>query len=296
MPGSAQAAEEAPSLGEKVQPYIACLNRLSGRALQSRDRYLSWAAKSGPTGEEKIVYGLYTLYDPAECARTIPAANASAPHDAGLEEAGTAYISSLAALTPLVKEADGYYGQGDYKDDKMAKGKLLHPKLMAAWDSFAAADDRLRDAVDRINDLVEIETLATLEKEEGRKSAYFTLALMIKAKALVHAEGDGEDKTFDAAKVMPVLEGLQTAIKDLDEYGASHPEEKAGSIFMSAASSFLKSGKDLMRRVRDKTPYDTGEKMNLSNSLSAWMVEGSPASLIHNYNELVDRFNSGSHI
>ena len=48
-----------------------------------------------------------------------------------------------------------------------------------------------------------------------------------------------------------------------------------------------------MRRVRDKTPYSAGERMNLSNSLSGWMVEGSPPALIHNYNQLVERFNAG---
>lgn len=51
-----------------------------------------------------------------------------------------------------------------------------------------------------------------------------------------------------------------------------------------------------MRRVRDRTPYSAGERMNLSNSLSAWMVEGSPGALVHNYNGLVERFNSGPHI
>lgn len=227
MPSNARAAaEEAPSFAQKVQPYIACLNRLSERALQSRDRYLSWAAKSGPTGRERIVYGLYSLYDPADCNRSIPAANAAEPHDAALEAAGTDYMYSLMALTPLVKEADGYYEQGDYKDDKMAKGRQLHPKLMAAWDSFASANDRLRDAVDRINDQVQLETLARVEKAEGRKTHYYTLALMIEAKALLHAEGDGENKTFNIAKAASAVEGLETAIKELEAYGDANPGER----------------------------------------------------------------------
>ena len=231
MPSGAHAAGDSPSLAEKVQPYIACLNDLAGRALQSRSRYLSWAAKSGPTGNERIVYGVYTLYDPAKCNRNIPDANQAEPHDAQLEEAGTAFISSLMVLTPLLKEADDYYQQGDYKDDKMAKGKQLHPKLMAAWDSFVAANDRLQDAVERINDRVQLEELAEIEKEEGRKTHYYTLALMIDAKALVHAEGEGEDKNFDIAKVTPVLERYEASIKALEAYGESHPEEKAGLDF-----------------------------------------------------------------
>ena len=264
MPSGAHAAGDTPSFAEKVQPYIECLNRLSGRALQSRSRYLSWAAKSGPTGNEKIVYGVYTLYDPSDCNRTIPDANRAEPHDAALEEAGVTFMSTLMTLTPLLKEADDYYQQGDYKDDKMAKGKELHPKLMAAWDSFVAANGRLQDAVDRINDQVQLEELAEIEKAEGRKSHYYTLALMIDAKALVHAEGEGEDKNFDIAKVTPVLERYEASIKALEAYGESHSEEKAGSIFVSAARIFPENGQGadaprprqntLQRRGADESP------------------------------------------
>ena len=292
--GSARAqSEEGPSFAKKVQPYIGCLNRLTERAIQSRSRYLSWADKSGPTGRERIVYGLYTLYDPADCNRGIAGANEIEPHDAALEEAGAAFMSSLMALTPVVKEAADYYEQGDYKDDKMAKGRQLHPRLMAAWDSFLAANGRLRDAVERINEQVQLEALARIEKTEGRNTRYFALALMIKAKALVRAEGDGDAGAFDLARVMQTLEGYEGAIKDIEAHNAANPEEKAGSIFVGAARSFLKTGKELMRRVRDKTPYSAGERMNLSNSLSGWMVEGSPPALIHNYNQLVEHFNAG---
>jgi hypothetical protein len=295
-PASAAEGDAGPSLEDKLQPYIACMNRLAGRALDSRTRYLSWAAKSGPTGGEKVIYGVYSLYDPADCNKDIAAANQAEPRDAGLEEAGAAFMSTIMTLTPLVKEADGYYSQGDYKDDKMAKGKAMHAPLMAAWDTFEAAQDRLSDTVDRMQDKLQLEELAAIEKSEGRKTRYFTLALMMKAKTLLNAEGAGEEKAFDVSKVTPALEAFGSAVKDLEAYGDAHAEEKAGSMFLTSARSLLKTGKELMRRVRDKVPYEDGEKMMLANSLSGWMVEGSPPALIHHYNELVDRFNSGSHI
>ena len=77
------------------------------------------------------------------------------------------------------------------------------------------------------NDRVQLEELAEIEKSEGRKSHYYTLALMIEAKALVHAEGEGEDKAFDIARVTPVLERYEASIKALEAYSDSHPEEKA---------------------------------------------------------------------
>jgi len=292
----ARAADPGPSsLTEKVQPYIACLNRHSGRAFDSRARYLSWSAKSGPTGKEKIVYGVYTLDDPADCSRGIEQANKMEPHDASLEKAGTDFATSLINLVPALKEADDYYEQGDYKDDKMAKGKLLHPKLMAAWDSFAAADTQLRAMVERINDQIQLEHLAAIENQEGRKTSYYVLALMIKAKAVQRTERGDPAKDFDISQAAQGLEALEALIKDLEAYGDAHPGEKAGSIFLSAARSYLKSGKELMRRVRDKIPYNPGEKMLLGGQ-GSWMVEGSPAALTRNYNQLIERFNSSPRI
>ena len=54
----------------------------------------------------------------------------------------------------------------------------------------------------------------------------------------------------------------------------------------------LKS-KQLIRRVREKVPYSSGDKMMLDAG-SGWMVEGSPARLTRDYNQLVDRYNSGA--
>jgi hypothetical protein len=53
---------------------------------------------------------------------------------------------------------------------------------------------------------------------------------------------------------------------------------------------FRKAAKERLRRVRDKTPYTKGERMNLNGS-SSWMVNGSPGKLIEAYNDLVNRSN-----
>ncbi|MGN1286050.1 MAG: DUF3829 domain-containing protein, partial [Bradyrhizobium sp.] len=148
------AAQQAPpaspanaQLTQKMNAYVGCINRLSARSYESRDRYFSWAAKSGPTGKERIIYGTYTIYDTSDCKTNVAAANAADPHDAGLEAAANAYVAAVTTLEPLLKEADDYYSQENYKDDKMAKGKALHPRLVAAWDAFASADKALRAGV-----------------------------------------------------------------------------------------------------------------------------------------------------
>jgi hypothetical protein len=197
----------------------------------------------------------------------------------------------VSKLEPLLKEADDYYSQEDYKDDKMAKGKALHPRLVAAWDAFAAADQKLRSGVDAINDRRALEKLAAIEQSEGKKARYHVEALMISAKRVLRAQ-DGANP--DMAEITAALNQYESIVKASEEFAGSG-SGKIGSMFISNAKSFLTSGKQLMRRIRDKTPYSSGDKMML-NAGSGWMVEGSPARLLRDYNQLVDSYNRGANI
>ena len=73
----AASPEDDAALGAKLNAYIECSNRHSNMALKSRNRYLSWlrSSEQGPTGRESIVYGLYSLYDPADCYTAIATAS-----------------------------------------------------------------------------------------------------------------------------------------------------------------------------------------------------------------------------
>jgi hypothetical protein len=51
-----------------------------------------------------------------------------------------------------------------------------------------------------------------------------------------------------------------------------------------------------MRRIRDKVPYSSGEKMILNTGSGGWMIEGSPARLTRDYNDLVGNYNRGGRI
>ena len=107
----------------------------------------------------------------------------------------SAYAEAVGKLEPLLKEADDYYSQENYKDDRMAKGKALHPRLVAAWDQFANADKALRNGVEAINDKRSAERLAAIEQNEGRKARYHVEALMIHAKRVLRAEDGARSPT-----------------------------------------------------------------------------------------------------
>lgn len=286
------AAAEPSSLTEKLNAYVGCINRLSARSYDSRSRYFSWVGKDGPTGRERIIYGTYTIYDTADCRKNVEKANALEPRDTTLEAAATAYAVAVGKLEPLLKEADDYYTQENYKDDKMAKGKALHSQLVAAWDAFAAADKALRNGVETINDRRALEKLAEIEQKEGRKARYHVEALMINAKRVLRAE---DNEKPDMAAITQALNEYEAIVKATEQLSDADGRGKIGSMFIDNAKSFLTSGKQLMRRMRDKVPYSQGERMML-NPGSGWMVEGSPQRLLRDYNQLVDAYNRGASI
>jgi hypothetical protein len=275
-----QAGAQTPSATEKLNAYIGCINRLSERSYSARSRYFSWAARSGPTGKERIIYGTYTIYDTADCRKNVEKGNALEPRDAALEAAASSYAEAVSKLEPLLKEADDYYSQEDYKDDKMAKGKALHPRLVAAWDAFAAADVQLRAGVEAINDRRALEKLAAIEQSEGKKARYHVEALMIHAKRVLRAQ---DAATPDLAELTKALNDYETIVKATEAVSGADGGPKIGSMFVSNAKSFLTTAKQLTRRIRDKTPY-------------SWLVEGSPPRLLRDYNQLIEAYNRGATI
>ena len=283
------AAAQIPALTEKVNAAIECINRLSERSHLSRHRYFSWASKNGPTGKERIIYGTYTIYDTSDCKKRVEKANALEPHEAEFETAASAYVEAVVALEPLLKEADDYYSQEDYKDDRMAKGKALHPRLVAAWDAFASADKTLRGGVEAINDRRAAEKLAEIEQKEGRKTRYHVEALMINAKRVLRAQ---DAEKLDLAAITQAVNDYESIVKATEQISGADGDIKIGSFFMNNAKSFLTTSKQLMRRVRDKVPYSSGDRMML-NAGSGWMVEGSPQRLSRDYNQLIESYNRG---
>lgn len=284
------ACAEGTALNEKINAYVGCINRLSERSYESRSRYFSWVGKKGPTGKERIIYGTYTIYDTSDCKAGVEKANSLEPHDAELESAASAYVAAVGALEPLLKEADDYYTQEDYKDDKMAKGKALHPRLVAAWTAFASADTKLRDGIDVIQDKMAADRLAEIESTEGRKDRYHIQALMIRAKHLMRVQS--ADKP-DLPKIKDALADYEAVAKASEDYASANTDSKIGSGFIGSAKSFLTTAKQLMRRLRDKVPYSQGDKMMLESG-GGWMVEGSPPRLMRDYNELVESYNRGA--
>jgi len=295
-PGQAQDPADASqrALFSKIDASVICLNTLSERIYQSRDLYFSWAARSGPTGRESNIYGLYTFDNPADCREAVEMANDVAPHHPQLEDAASAYVNVVTKLYPLVKEAETYYANKNYQDDHMVRGRALHPPLLAAFDEFFAADQKLRDLIDPANDSRAHQRLAAIEKQAGRTLSYEVAALLFDARTLVNAIAAAPD-TARLAAALSQYETSLTTVSTLDEAARNNGGRGIASTMLNDARDLLANAKIFMRRARDKTPYSAPDQMILRDfHLSGWMVKGSLPNLARSYNRMIDATNSGT--
>ncbi len=278
--------------GKKMEAAIACLNRLSERAMASRSRYIDWASdKPEMKKKPRNVLGLYTIYETDRCAKGVAEAASATPNNVPLEEASAGFVKSVQSLEPLLKDADDYYTQENYKDDKFAKGRDMHGKLLAAWDDFRSADNKLRSVVQEISDVRQAAELVDVEKRLGRTAKFQVMNTFLHAKALARAQAKVDMDKMDLAQVNELLATYETAVKELEAFADGQTTAKIDSFYINDAKNLLVTAKGLMRRVRDKTGFDAGEQMMLDQPGSGWMVEGSQPRLIRDFNELVANYN-----
>jgi Protein of unknown function (DUF3829) len=125
-------------------------------------------------------------------------------------------------------------------------------------------------------------------KREGRKSR----GADDPRQAGAPRAGQGE---AGLAAIERALVDYDEMIKGAEQASGADGAPKIGSLFMSNAKSYLVTAKQLMRRLRDHAPYSSGEKMMLQNAGGAWMVQGSPPRLLHDYNSW-SKVNRGTNI
>ncbi|MEW5964749.1 MAG: YiiG family protein [Pseudomonadota bacterium] len=237
----------------KANAYVALMNRTL-RASESWSRYASWVdVRKGPTGKERIVYGLYGLYDVRDEIANALKASTEPPAWPEADETLKRYVAAYEALAPLIGEAEGYYERKDYLADKMAGGKALHVKLKPAAEAFLAERATFeRDMAMVQSDLNRAE-LEALERSEGRKARWQVRNVMIEARGIVDLLPTNAAPVVRLAAFDAALDRYAAAVKELDDYARANP----GSfhVFESQPRSLL--GK--LREMRAKLGRTKGD-------------------------------------
>lgn len=286
------------ALGLKLNGPIECINNASGQVFRTRDRYVSWFpdAKAGPTGNEKIVYGLYKITPTfvERCKKELAGyRKVKEPPTADLDKLADAYEAKLDAVVPLVEAATKYYEGKEYQDDKLAKAKTMHPALFKAFEEFGAADQALRGEIRKLKAGMADRELAKVEKEQGKKLRWNHLKTNMVAETVVQM-GDEDPTKLDTAAFEKRIAECEAQVDALDAYVKANSAE-AGKIpgyssYQGSARKVVNSAKAVLRRAKDKKPFADSEQMMIDGG-NPQMIEGHPASLVNAYNEMVKTSN-----
>lgn len=285
------------AMTEKLNAYVDLLNYVSEGVTRSHDRYAQWVdEKTGPTGNERHIYGIYQLYDGESRLAAAQKAHDLQP-SIDLDKHFPAYKDAYLKLKPLVDAAYTYYDQGNYKDDKMAKGKSMHAQLEAAFIAFEDASDKLSTDYELV-DIAQRQKEMDQYKKDGRTFAYNTASALYLGQQMYISTRDQMSKynqdpekiNSDALKIQ--VDQFETLLNNLKagktntseikkEYGITG--DSLYKLFVDSADKFLKSSKSFYRAIRDKSvpAYDN----------FAATTEGTPENFLAQYNEMVDAFN-----
>lgn len=250
----------------KLNAYVGLLNRTL-RASESITRYRSWVdMRTGPTGRERNVYGLYSLYDVRGEIEKARATVRAAPPMPELDAAIEPYASAYETLAPIITQANGYYERQDYKDDKWAEAKALHARLAPAAAAFLVERAKLEALFAREKERSDAAELALIERREGRKARWHVMNVMIRARPLVDLLPSDAKPVVDMAAFDAALAAYAGAVRELDAHAAAEPGSL--SSFESRPRAWL--GK--LREFRDKLAPTKGDARRGAARDLTWIV------------------------
>lgn len=271
-PGGEQKAapgqeNELQALIGKTNAYVGLMNRTL-RAIDSWNRYKSWVnVKTGPTGKERIIYGLYSLYDVRGEIEKANLAISSEPKLPALDASAKRYIDAYSNLAPIITQADGYYERKDYMSDKMAEGKELHAKMVPAAETFLVARREFEGEMAGIKRDLDRRELAAIEAREGKRARWQVRNVMIAMRPVVDLLPSGSSPMVDLPAFDKALDAYAAAVKEMDAYSAANPN--SFHVFESQPRSWL--GK--LREFREKIGRAKGDarRAGVGNDLT-WLI------------------------
>ncbi len=250
----------------KLNAYVELLNRTL-RASDSLTRYASWVnMKAGPTGRERIIYGLYSLYDVrGESAKAL-AATTQDPAMPELDASIRTYLAAYDALAPTIDKAEKYYERQDYKDDKMAEGRAMHAVLASAGPAFLAERSKVDALLARAKAASDEAELGLIDKREGRKARWHARNVMVRVRPVLDLLPNDARPVVDMAAFDAAVARYAGAVRDMDDYASANPG--SFSSFESQPRSLL--GK--LRDFRDKLARAKGDARRGGGSDLTWIV------------------------
>jgi hypothetical protein len=281
----------------KLEGYIVCLGE-AHHNLEVADRYRERYATHPPSATDDTPVQPAT--DPERCDDSVLA---SVPLEPRLPEIDIAALDYLDAETETYALTVTMHTAFDHDGPlyNPAAGIALHPRLLAAFDRFDAAQATLFDRVFALNHKIHIDQLARRTKQEGRTFPVMLEDMILRAETVIPYASVSSDRldAIDVAGMTAAIAGLQSAVDEVTAYTELNPKDPVvlapGFWHVPIdAKQYVAAARQLAVRARDHVAYTDAEKVQIAAHNEAAVV-GTPAAMIEAYNQLLDVYTpSGS--
>ncbi|WP_343209348.1 DUF3829 domain-containing protein [Anaerolentibacter hominis] len=109
----------------------------------------------------------------------------SEPIMSGLDEAASELAKSSKELYQLVDEVSAYYGNGEYKDDQMARSGDIHTRYLALSEQYEQVFDRFSDKMDE-EDLMRMQNMLESFQKKGDYYHYYATKTLLDGQAILN--------------------------------------------------------------------------------------------------------------
>jgi hypothetical protein len=242
---------------EKIDRYAGVLTDTS-RAWSNVLRYMSsFNFKTGPTGKERSVYHLYEL-DTERFAAAVKTARElvkDGPPMPEVDKAAEAFAAAVEGMPAVFNAAAEYYSTNeDYQQDGLAKGKELHPRIMAVIDPYLATWRPFLYQVNQARKALNAQELEMVARRDGKGLRWHMRQVQDAGlNAAVHIpigpRGNFDAKAFDAS--------LKKYTETFNAFrawrnSAAGKEEAAGlsSLDLDAPESYLRHLREFPQAYR----------------------------------------------
>jgi Protein of unknown function (DUF3829) len=276
----------------KVNGYITLMNAESGPLFEERANWVSKLAdsKAGPTCKEPSPVSLLRGVD-----------NSSLETYAGYkkqlllapklpsDEAALVMVEALQDLVKPSMDAAPYFTNPTLSKDRCAKSKALHPIVMADWDKYIAAHERLRAFVDKFTDDRDLRELQTTEKKYGKKYRWEFARLVLGAKNLIRTISVQTHKPDpDTAPIKDSLLAFSQVVDESKSLMNNDPAAKTGEPYPPGFSLTILDSTPIF--VHEVQRYiDTAENKTAKNRIPA--LKGEWDNVVSNYNKMIEQMN-----
>ncbi|EAY29034.1 DUF3829 domain-containing protein [Microscilla marina] len=288
---------EHPDFAKKFNAYINFSNRFHKSATKSYEKYLAWVDKAkGPKYGKNTPQTLYELHERSleKVAKEVD----FDPQMKGIDQPMRQVVEKADALYQLINTANGYYEKEDYKDDDFAKGQVLHPQLMKAFEEYFAAYEKISLPFQQLQD----ETFRfDVEKFKANGQA-IRYNLMINLKnvediATLIDSLDGSDlKKVDMKSLDEKMKAFKESHNKLENLQNDEAQlEKAfGNMAVfkrSNLDSYVTNGVDFIKNIRNLKERIKTNNFKYSIVHPSIPDKGSPAKLFELYSQMVNLYN-----